>query len=277
MHMKKTINNSSGRIETFSVKIPSLREKTRKIRVFLPASYDFSPEKTYPVLYMHDGQNLFYNRDTKFKNGAWRVHLTLDRLVKEQGLRELIVVGLPSAEFDRADELSFLPRKRQFNGTKTINTLGAKYMEFFTHGLIDIIGAKYRIDPEIRYVGGSSMGGIASLLLALTPPYLYQGALCFTPAGMIHYQNEVKHYFNTAIHELKALNRPLPKLYFMVGGIGLETIIKPFCDFAVPYLVKHGYEYGKNITYLYKPRAVHNENAWARVLPHALTWLLASN
>ena len=41
----------------------------------------------------------------------------------------------------------------------------------------------------------------------------------------------------------------------MVGGIGLETIIKPFCDWTVPYFVAHGYEYGKNITYLYKPKS----------------------
>ena len=91
---------------------------------------------------------------------------------------------------------------------------------------------------------------------------------------MIHYQSDLKAFFDTRLNEMKAKQITLPKLYFMVGGIGLETIIKPFCDWTVPYLVAQGYEYGKNITYLYKPKAVHNEKAWEKVFPSAFMWMI---
>lgn len=118
------------------------------------------------------------------------------------------------------------------------------------------------------------MGGIAALLMALRNPGLYQGALCFTPAGLVHYQDTLKTLFLKQLEQFDALGISYPKLYFMVGGIGLERKIKPFCDFAVPFFVQQGYEYGKNISYLYKPRSSHNEKAWARVFPDAFRWLI---
>ena len=275
INMKNKIVKAKGKIESFEVNIPSLKETHRMVKVYLPPDYDNS-HQTYPVLYMHDGQNLFFNRDTAFKNGAWKVHLVMDEIYHEYG-KGFIVVGLYSSSFDRTSELSFLPIKDRYKPKNYDEKLGEYYLDFFTKKLIQIIEKKYRVDKTIRYVGGSSMGGIASLLLALKKPYLYQGALCFTPAGMIHYQKDLKPYFDQALSELKAKHHSLPKLYYMVGGVGLETIIKPFCDWSVPYLIEGGYAYGKNISYLYKPKAVHNEKEWAKVLPHSLRWLFDLN
>lgn len=272
MNMKKT--TAKGKIERFNLLAEGLDDSLRTIRVYLPPNYDTSLER-YPVLYMHDGQNLFFNRETKYKNGSWQVHKTFDHFY-QQNLGGFIVVGVNSSEQDRTNELSLLAIQKRYamKDKDSKQALGREYEKFFTIELKNYIDRHYRTNADISYIGGSSMGGISSLLIALRNPGLYQGALCFTPAGMIHYQKDIKWLFKSQIAKFNQLNIPLPKLYFMVGGVGLETIIKPFCDFAVPFLVSHGYEYNKNITYSYRSKALHIEKAWAKELPKAFIWLI---
>lgn len=271
LNMKKTI--AKGHFEKFNLRAENLDDKVRTIRVYLPPDYQ-QGTKRYPVLYMHDGQNLFFNKHTNFKVGAWRVHAALDRFYHEGNIEGFIVVGLDSSAVDRSREMSFFPVKKRFLPTKPQPIEGQQYSDFITKTLKNYIDSHYRTLQDTSYIGGSSMGGIASLVMALNHPTLFKGALCFTPAGMIHYQSDLKAFFDSRLNEMKAKQITLPKLYFMVGGIGLETIIKPFCDWTVPYFVAHGYEYGKNITYLYKPKAVHNEKAWEKVFPSAFMWMI---
>lgn len=273
MNMNATTNKPKGKIETFNLFAPKLKDQLRTIRVYLPPNYDKAKDKHYPVLYMHDGQNLFFNRDTAFKNGAWQVHLTLDKFYEQKINEGFIIVGIDSSTKDRTEEMSLLPvQKRYYILTKTSN-LGQEYSDFITFTLKDYIDKHYRTKQDETYIGGSSMGGICSLIMALNHPFIYKGALCFTPAGMIHYQHDLKCLFKEKTHEMQINNITFPKLFFMVGGVGLEQVIKPFCDFAIPSLVRLGYEYGNNITYVFKPKYEHNEKAWAKVFPIAFMWM----
>jgi len=273
LNMKSTINKSRGTIEKFSLNAPNLIDSVRTVRVYLPPNYQIDTDKHYPVLYMHDGQNLFFNRDTKYKVGAWQVHLALDKFY-ENNNKGYIVVGVDSSSKYRHEELSLLPVRKKYSQFQQLSPQGVAYSHFLTTTLKAHIDEHYRTNRNLSYIGGSSMGGISSLILALKHPDLYKGALCLTPAGMLHYQKDLKALFSETIAKMQANNTPLPKLYFMVGGIGLEEVIKPFCDFAVPLLTKFGYEYGKNITYLYKKNYHHNEKAWVKVFPSAFAWMV---
>ncbi len=274
MNMKKT--TIKGKIEKFNILAPELLESLRTVRVYLPPHYEQNHHQRYPVLYMHDGQNLFFNKDTHFKVGAWKVHRALDNMSATNVIDGFIVVGLDSSKTYRSLELSLLNVKKEYTAksTSSLPPQGHLYAEFMSQTLKTYIDTHYRTKPDLTYIGGSSMGGIASLIMVLKNPHLYKGALVFTPAGMIHYQKDMKRLFKEQIMLMKKQDISFPKLYFMVGGIGLETIIKPFCDFAVPYLIRLGYKEGENINYLYQEKAPHNEKAWASIFPNAFKWMI---
>jgi hypothetical protein len=75
----------------------------RDIYIYLPSSYDYKLDKRYPILYMHDGQNLFYGHKS-LSGESWNMHKTTDRLVEERKIEEIIIVGISSNE-DRWEEL----------------------------------------------------------------------------------------------------------------------------------------------------------------------------
>ena len=108
-----------------------LRE--RDIIVWLPESYEANPEKHYPVLYMHDGQNIF-DPITSFTGVDWQADETASKLIKEKKMQEIIIVGIYNT-IDRLEEYSLSP-------------LGKRYRQFIIHHLKPFVDANYRTLPE---------------------------------------------------------------------------------------------------------------------------------
>ncbi|MEC0225826.1 alpha/beta hydrolase-fold protein [Paenibacillus alba] len=79
------------------------RGNKRDIFVYLPPSYRYEQNKKYPVLYMHDGQNIFH---AAFNGCSWHVNETVDRLIQNRSMEEIIVVGIPNMGAERADEFT---------------------------------------------------------------------------------------------------------------------------------------------------------------------------
>jgi predicted alpha/beta superfamily hydrolase len=129
-------------------------DNARDLLVYLPPSYD-DGDRRYPVIYMHDGQNLF-DPATSFA-GEWRVDQTLEAASRD-GL-EVIVVAIPNIGAERSHEYSPFLDPQNGGGR------GERYLRFIVETVKRIIDADFRTlaDPEQTGIAGSSMGGLISL------------------------------------------------------------------------------------------------------------------
>jgi len=126
----------------------------RDILAYLPPSYNYT-NRTYPVLYMHDGQNLF-DQKTSFA-GEWRVDESMEILARER--IEAIIVGIPNRGDERLAEYSPFPDHRLGGGH------GKQYLAFLIDTVKPLVDQTFRTqrDPEYTGIIGSSMGGLISL------------------------------------------------------------------------------------------------------------------
>jgi predicted alpha/beta superfamily hydrolase len=177
---RKSTANKNVRIIDTAFFIPQLN-RTRKIWVYLPPTYNSSIKK-YPVLYMHDGQNVF--DDATSFSGEWGVDEAIDTL----GLKykECIVVGIDNGGDKRLNE--YCPYDFSLNGVAANNKSnvgeGGKYVEFLAKTLKPFIDKKYRTlkDSKNTFTAGSSMGGLISMYAVLKYPKVFGGAGVFSPA-----------------------------------------------------------------------------------------------
>ena len=151
-----------SKIENFEIEINTLK-RSRKVWVYLPDGYEEKGDKRYPVIYMHDGQNLFYDELTAF-GAAWHVDKVLDEICSTTG-NTCIVVGVECDPERRLSEYS--PWKAGE---------GAQYGEWFANGLKAHVDAHYNTDPsrEATAVAGSSMGGLISCYLGLKYQQIFE-------------------------------------------------------------------------------------------------------
>lgn len=209
-------------IESFEITIPQL-SRTRKVWVFLPQNYGESG-KSFPVIYMHDGQNLFFDELTAYGT-AWHVDATMERIFAQTGFGA-IVVGAECLPERRLSEYSPWRVARVY-GAKNLGAQkpnnggeGEAYAEFFANDLKNYIDSHYNTDPSrlATAVAGSSMGGLISCYLGLKYQQIY-GTMglfsTFTP-------------FNTRAFEnfLRSTSQALPQQAFVYcgGKEGLQAV-----------------------------------------------------
>jgi predicted alpha/beta superfamily hydrolase len=243
----------------------------RDLVVYLPPSYEVS-DRRYPVLYMHDGQNLF-DRATSYA-GEWQVDETMEALSQE-GL-EAIVVGVPNMGTERMVEYNPYDNPQEGPGR------GDAYVAFLVETVKPLVDADFRTRPGPAHTGvmGSSMGGLISLYAGFRHPEVFGlvGAVspAFGPGRAIY----------PFIEEAPA--RP-GRIYMDVGtreGAGLEENVHLVGGFSRVYmalvrrmrdlLLRKGYRPGEDLLYVEERRAFHHESAWARRLPAALRFLLTN-
>jgi predicted alpha/beta superfamily hydrolase len=236
--------------------IPRLN-RTRTLRVYLPPSYDASPGRRYPVVYMHDGQNLF--DDATSYVGEWGVDETLNALAASHGF-EAIVVGIDHGGDKRMNELNPWPTP-QFGAGE-----GEAYLDFVVGVVKPYVDAHYRslTDARSTAVIGSSMGGLISDVAIHRHPQVFGKAGVFSPAywtadhGLWDY--DVKHPL-----------APGARVYLYAGGqegpgmVELTERMDRQLEGALPE--------GAAVTMHIAPTAQHNEAAWRRELATALIWL----
>jgi len=162
-----------GNIITFKMKIPQLDNRERRIWVYLPPDYNQS-NRRYPVLYMHDGQNLF-DQATSFA-GEWQVDETLERLFKEKGFA-IIVVGIDNGGERRIDEYSPWVNSEYGRGGE-----GDAYVRFIVETLKPYIDSKYRTLPNETGIMGSSLGGLISIYAGFKYPEVFKYVGAMSPA-----------------------------------------------------------------------------------------------
>jgi predicted alpha/beta superfamily hydrolase len=229
----------------------------RDILVYLPPSYNRS-QRRYPVIYMHDGQNLF-DRATSFGE-EWEVDQTLEQAAGE-GL-EAIVVGIPNLGKERLNEYSPWHDRRHKQGGK-----GEAYLEFIVHTLKPIIDRDFRTMPgrESTGIAGSSMGGLISMWAFFKHPKTFGFAGVMSPALW---------FGGGSIYPFVKERPFIPgRIYLDVGtNEGSEEMhdVRRLKDI----LTQKGYRPGRDLLYVVEMGGQHNERAWARRLRRELHFLL---
>ena len=135
----------------------------RDLIVYLPPGYDQQPERTYPVLYLQDGQNLFDPRTSFLPGRTWEVREHADAAIEAGEVEPLIIVGIYNTGDRRLAEYTHERDWRMGGGE------AAQYGVTLTCEILPWIATQYRVrtDRESTGLGGSSLGGLVSLYLGL--------------------------------------------------------------------------------------------------------------
>jgi len=151
---------TTGDIRYHTIKTDRLKSQKRDIVVYLPPSYNLNSQKRYPVLYMHDGQNIFDKYTSAFGK-EWFVDEKVDFLIKKNVIEEIIVVGIYNGLSERINEYTW-NKDPQYGGGE-----GKNYAEFIVNNLKPFIDKNYRTkaDRENTALLGSSLGGLISFYL----------------------------------------------------------------------------------------------------------------
>lgn len=233
---------------------------SRDLIVWLPPGYEESSAR-YPVLYMHDGQNIVDPKTSSF-GVDWQLDETCTRLIEEKVIKPLIIVGIYNTP---ARSFEYLP-----------GPIGKSYMEFVAKVVKPLIDSNYRTQPEreTTFLGGSSAGGICAFMLAWEYPHLFSKAICMSPA--FQYQRPDGTLAVDYVKNVKDSERPIEKLFFYIdnGGIGLEKNIQPGVDAMLEALQQKGFQENKDFVWHPAPEARHSEAAWAARFPKAIQLLM---
>jgi predicted alpha/beta superfamily hydrolase len=243
----------SKQVSTFTIEAPQLKA-SRKIWLYLPKNYETTTKK-YPVIYMHDAQNLFDDK-TSFA-GEWNVDEKLDSLNAQ-----VIVVGIENGGEKRLEELT--PYKNEKYGGGNAD----KYLEFIVNTLKPEIDKKYRTKPNAKNttIMGSSLGGLTSFYAVIKYPDIFGKAGVFSPAFWIN-RKDINEYMANSI-KIKA------KIYFLCGDSEGDD------DSMVTDLNHMEHLLNENRCYclnLNKKVIVkgghHNEKLWRDGFAEAIVWL----
>ncbi len=215
----------------------------RRLDIYLPQGYH-EEEREYPVIYMHDGQNLFSPRLAYIDE--WQVDETMDRLTDKGLIDKCIVVGIWNSS-KRAEEYTPFADRR-FGGGQA-----REFSDYVVHHIIPYVEKKYRVSRrrEDRAVMGSSFGGILSLWMGYTYPHVFSMVGAISPSLWIA--------DGAMLRELE--ERPKRNIKIWIDqGTGEWS---DFTRNAVNILVRKGYKYGSELLYYEVKDAVHNERHWA--------------
>lgn len=247
----------------------------RNVDVWLPPGVSEKNEYS-PVLYMHDGQNLF-EPILSIGGKSWEIDKAITRLMSTKGLRGAIVVGVWNSDLRWRE---FMPQRAyespalKIHHESFLNRAGGEpisdsYLRFIVEELKPFIDSKYKTLPDQQntFVMGSSMGGLISLYAISEYPEVFYGAGCLStnwPAGG----------HELVLEMAKALPDPKShKLYFDYGTTGLDTLYEPFQKRMDEQLRTAGYTEKRNWITLKFEGANHSEAAWQTRVEIPLSFL----
>jgi predicted alpha/beta superfamily hydrolase len=233
----------------------------REVIVLLPPGYENEPQKRYPVLYMHDGQNLF-DPETAFAGKHWRLDETAQQLMEDGKLQPMIIAGVYHAGEKRIDEYTPTRDKKQKAGGKA-----EIYASALVNEIKPFIDVQYRTltGPQNTGVGGSSLGGLISLYLGLECPEVFGRVAAMSPSVWWD-----RRYIVRAVKELGL--KPRLRIWLDIGSDEGARIVADARALRGA-LEKQGWIEGQDLFYSEIPGAAHDENAWAARVGDVLTAL----
>lgn len=248
----------------------------RNVEVWLPPGYAANPAARYPVLYMHDGQNVF-DPATSYTGVDWAIDETMTSLIAARRVRPAIVVGvwntpkrfeeyMPQKAVPPGDSMMSVPGRRM----STAGVVSDAYLKFLVSELKPFIDRTYRTrtGPSDTFVMGSSMGGLISCYAVAEYPQVFGGAGCVSthwPVGdgsLIEYLKG--HMPDPATH----------RFYFDHGTVTLDALYGRYQVRTDSVMRSAGYKDGVNLLTRVFDGAEHNETAWRERMGEVLAFLI---
>lgn len=252
---------------------------SRNVEIWLPPSYKKDTTRHYPVLYMHDGQNLF-NKTTAFGGEAWEVDSVAAALVAAGKIDEIIIVGVWNTnrrfwEYFPQKALQNLPPAEQkaaltyhgsYRGNDSIYFAADQYLQFLVKELKPFIDSNYRTkrDAANTSIAGSSMGGLISLYALCEYPDVYGRAACISTHWPIVF-DAINQLPATAVRNYFSSHLPNPQnhfIYFDYGTAKLDSLYPPHQQKIDSIMQAKGY--AQNINWITRKfnGAEHSEAFW---------------
>ncbi len=233
-----------------------LMDEKRDFIVYVPPMYDQQPDRRFPVLYMQDGQNLF-DPDTSFIPGKyWRVGETADELIMTGEIEPLVIVGIYNTGEHRIEEYTPIEDKRLGGGQADA------YGRMLVEELKPFVDRHYRTadGTENCGLGGSSLGGLVSMYLALRYSGVFGKLAAMSPS--VWWKNRA---ILKTVAELK--RKPNLRIWLDIGTKESRRAL-PDARALKTALVKKGWKLGEDLRYTEVEGAQHDEVAWSqRVAP----------
>ena len=224
----------------------------RNLIAYLPPGYHQQPQRRFPVLYLHDGQNLF-DGSTAFVPGQdWHVGQTADAEIQSGRVEPLIIVGIYNAGKSRIGE--YTPTKVPKLGGGRAD----RYGKFLLEEVMPFVEREYRADGGAwrTGIGGSSLGGLVSLYLGLRRPDVFGKIAALSPS--VWWNQRVIYRF---AEKMPVESRP--RIWLDIGtreGPRIVEDVERYRDI----LISRGWHFGADLHYERVEGAEHNEAAWAR-------------
>jgi predicted alpha/beta superfamily hydrolase len=231
--------------------------KTYPLSIYTPPGYE-DGDTSYPVAYMFDGQNLYF--DGGSHSGGWHLHEVLDRRANE-GETVPVVVGIHNGGETRLQELTAFD-------IWDVQGHGAAFLDWITGPLQAHIRANWRIlaGPQHTMVGGSSAGGFMSLYAFFRRPDVFGKALVMS-TGMFVDPADI-----TSLSTAEAWS-PSRRIYMDAGHH--EPPVMVGATRTIDHLQSIGFRLGDDLMWVVDPEGHHDEQTWHRHLPTALDFLYA--
>ena len=228
-----------------------LLKNRRDLIVYLPPGYDDQPKRRFPVLYLHDGQNLFDGATSFIPGMDWHVGQTADACIAAGRVEPLIIVGVYNTGKQRLGE--YTPTRAPRLGGGRAN----RYAKFLLEEVRPFLERNYRVlqGVENTGIGGSSLGGLVSLYLGLRRPNIFGKIAALSPS--VWWNQRVILRFAAA-----AKVCPLPRIWLDIGtreGPRIVDDVERFRDI----LLGKGWQLERDLHYQRVEGAEHNEAAWA--------------
>lgn len=260
----------------------------RNIEVWLPKEYQEQTTRRFPVLYMHDGQNVF-NAATSYGGVAWEADSTAAAMIADGRIEPIIIVAIwnspkrfqeycPEKPISQApaDVQEFMNSMRKDYQKELI---ADEYLKFIVKELKPFIDNNYRThkDAHNTSICGSSMGGLISMYAIAEYPKVFGQAACVSTHWPLGYNND-----NPAVSGVlkNYLNKNLPspathRIYFDHGTATLDALYEVHQNDVDAIMVEHGYREGVNWVTRKFEGAIHSESAWRDRFDIILSFLYA--
>jgi predicted alpha/beta superfamily hydrolase len=260
---KHTLTGNIRRHRAFHSKVLGNR---RDVLVYLPPGYSrFSPRR-YPVLYLHDGQNVF-DAATSFAGVEWGVDETAQRLIRHKRIEPLIIVAVANIGEERIHEYAPTPGviEPKDRPGKHSRGLARIYGQFLMEELKPYIDRKYRTkrEPEFTGLGGSSLGGLATLAMGILFSEAFTRLIVMSPSIW---------WDDFAIFRLVGILAEKPPLKIWLDTGTAEPGWEQTRELR-DCLIDKGWQLDVDLSYFEAQGADHSEAAWAARVDPALRFL----
>lgn len=275
---------TAGNVDRHYVYSPQLAD-TVTVDVWTPRGYDAGRERPYPVIYMHDGQNLF-DASTSWNHQSWEMDSVTGSLIAAGAIEAPVIVGIHSVSSTRIGDL--MPQKAlaymDHGGGESMDNLlhgnavrGDAYAAFIVETLMPAMDSLYTLtgDASLTSVMGSSMGGLMSIYAMCEYPEVFGNAACLSTHwvgsldGNPAYPEAMRRYL---VDKLPRDGRH--RLYLDHGTTSIDSLYGEWEERMIEVADSLGYHAPATLETFVDEGAGHEERFWARRVERPLRFLL---